>query len=65
VLHHAFEVLGQSNIAATVDKLNVASRRILEKLGFSVIGEKLIHSNPIVYYAVSPARFRALHGTSS
>jgi RimJ/RimL family protein N-acetyltransferase len=57
VLRHAFAELGLTSIMATVDKPNVASMRVLEKLGFSVTGERLIHRNPIVYYAVSLERF--------
>jgi len=65
VLQHAFEELGLRYIVATVDKPNVGSIRVLEKLGLSVTGEKLIHGNPILYYAVSQERFRDLHGKVS
>jgi ribosomal-protein-alanine N-acetyltransferase len=59
VLRHAFQELGLVYIVATVDKPNVASIRVLEKLGFAVTGEKLMHGNPILYYAVSPESYSA------
>lgn len=65
VLRHAFEELGLPHVVATVDKPNVASIRILEKLGFSVTDERFIHGKPILYYAVSPERFGDLHSTGS
>jgi len=65
VLRYAFAELGLISIMATVDKPNGASIRVLEKLGFSVIGETLMHGNPIVYYAVALEQFRDLHGIGS
>jgi len=59
VLRQAFEELGLRGVVATVDKPNVASIRVLEKLGLYVTDEKLIHGNPILYYAVSQERFRS------
>jgi [ribosomal protein S5]-alanine N-acetyltransferase len=53
VLHYAFEELGLAFVSATVDKPNIASVRILEKLGFYVIDEKLVHGNWIVSYEIS------------
>jgi RimJ/RimL family protein N-acetyltransferase len=58
VLRHAFTALGLPHIVATVDKPHVASIRVLEKLGFVITDERLIHGNPILYYAVSPERFQ-------
>jgi RimJ/RimL family protein N-acetyltransferase len=39
---------------ATVDKPNVVSIRVLEKLGFYAIDEKLVHGNWIMSYEISP-----------
>jgi RimJ/RimL family protein N-acetyltransferase len=65
VLQHAFENLGLACIEATVDKPNVASIRVLEKLGLSFREEKLIHGNPLLYYAVSRGEFDAWKKTQS
>jgi RimJ/RimL family protein N-acetyltransferase len=58
MLHHVFQELGLTYVVATVDKPNVGSIRVLEKIGFSVTGEKYMHGNPIVCYAISQERFR-------
>jgi RimJ/RimL family protein N-acetyltransferase len=65
VLQYGFAELGLRNIVATVDKPNVASIRVLEKLGLHLTGEKLIQRNPILYYTVSRERFFKLHGEIS
>jgi hypothetical protein len=39
-----------------VDKPNGVSIRVLEKLGFQVIDEKLVQGNWLVYYEISPER---------
>lgn len=57
VLQHAFKELRLRCVVATVDKPNVASIRVLEKLGLHLTGEKLIHGNPILYYTVSQEGF--------
>jgi hypothetical protein len=66
-LSHSFtlDTLDLDTIVATVDKPNVTSIRALEMLGVSVTGEQRVHGNPIVYYAVSPQRLRAVPGTYS
>jgi RimJ/RimL family protein N-acetyltransferase len=52
-------------VVATVDKPNVASIRVLEKLRMSMTGEKLINGNPILYYSLSRADFKYVDEASS
>jgi ribosomal-protein-alanine N-acetyltransferase len=60
VLQHVFAVLKLPGVVATVDKPNVASVRVLEKLGMVLTDEKVIHGNPILYYALSRANFQSV-----
>jgi ribosomal-protein-alanine N-acetyltransferase len=60
VLQHAFAVLKLPGVVATVDKPNIASVRVLEKLGMSLTEEKLIHGNPILYYALAWTEFKSV-----
>jgi ribosomal-protein-alanine N-acetyltransferase len=60
VLQHAFAVLKLPGVVATVDKPNIASVRVLEKLGMSLTDEKLIQGNPILYYALSRTNFQSV-----
>jgi [ribosomal protein S5]-alanine N-acetyltransferase len=60
VLRHVFAVLKLPGVVATVDKPNVASVRVLEKLGMSLTDEKLIRGNPILYYALSRVNFKSV-----
>lgn len=53
VLRYAFEALSLACVTATVDKPNVASLRVLEKLGFYVVEEKPVQGNWIVSYEIS------------
>ena len=45
----------------TARQPNLASILVLEKHGLSVTDERLVGSNPIVYYAVSPESFRGAY----
>ena len=47
------------------DGVNVASIRVLEKLGMAMTGEKLINGNPILYYLLSRADFKGVDKASS
>jgi RimJ/RimL family protein N-acetyltransferase len=59
VLSHAFTALGLPMVSASTDRPNAASRRVLEKLGFTATGEALLHGLPIVQYAISREQFPA------
>jgi [ribosomal protein S5]-alanine N-acetyltransferase len=63
VLRHAFVQLALPQVIATVDKPNMTSIHVLERLGFLVTDEQVIHDHPILYYAVSSQRWKELHGT--
>ena len=65
VLQHVFTGLGLQGVVATVDQPNLASIRVLEKLGMSVIGEQEMPGNLVRYYAISQERFCALLATGS
>jgi RimJ/RimL family protein N-acetyltransferase len=65
VLRHAFTELGLQGVVATVDQPNLASMRVLEKLGMSVMGEQQMHGNLVRYYAISQERFRYLLAVGS
>jgi RimJ/RimL family protein N-acetyltransferase len=65
ILQHVFTALGLQGVVATVDQPNLASIRVLEKLGMSVMGEQQMHETLVRYYAISQERFRHLLATSS
>jgi [ribosomal protein S5]-alanine N-acetyltransferase len=61
-LRHAFEEEGLERVIAGADPENVASQRVIEKLGMNSVG----HLNPSVpeasYYAVYRREFLSRHG---
>lgn len=61
VLQYAFDTLGLQQIMATVDKPNTESVRVLEKLGMSLLEERLIDRNPILYYSLASGHYRIPH----
>ena len=65
VLQHAFTELGLQGVVATVDHPNLASIRVLEKLGMSMMGDQQMHDTLVRYYAISQERFCALLATGS
>jgi RimJ/RimL family protein N-acetyltransferase len=67
MLEHAFSDLGLAEVRADADELNAASLRLLEKLGFAVIGRGAPHGRPLVYYSLAglPAGGRARGGRES
>jgi RimJ/RimL family protein N-acetyltransferase len=52
LVRFGFERLGLARVAATVDYGNAVSRRVLEKLGMSQIGEESDEIGPYAVYAV-------------
>lgn len=59
VVAYAFEVLGLPRIVADVDEPNLASIRVLERLGMYRTGGAVIKGRPLLYYALeSPAESR-------
>lgn len=58
VLEYAFDTLSLEQIMATVDKPNTQSIKVLEKLGMSLVEERLINGNPILYYTKRPSSDR-------
>ena len=47
---YAFSHLGFSRYLGFADPANLASRRVLEKIGMSLIGERPFHGSPVVVY---------------
>lgn len=52
VLAHAFGTLGLSRVVADVDEPNAASIRVLEKLGMSRTGRRLVGGRPLLDYEI-------------
>ncbi len=50
VLTFAFEELGLTRVVADVDEPNVASIRVLEKLGMSRTGRAIVNGRPVLDY---------------
>jgi RimJ/RimL family protein N-acetyltransferase len=48
---HAFAVLGVPRVTAQVEPANLASRRVLEKVGMTVVGERVTYGRPHLVYA--------------
>ena len=53
VLRYAFTELGLAAVRARVDAPNLASRRVLEKLGFEIIDERVTPENQLVTYIIT------------
>jgi RimJ/RimL family protein N-acetyltransferase len=53
-LRYAFEVLGLPRVVAFARVENVASRRVLEKVGMSLVGTYAYGGFPAVLYAMDP-----------
>jgi [ribosomal protein S5]-alanine N-acetyltransferase len=61
VLRHSFDTLHLPRIMADVDEPNVASIRILEKLGMSRVGYGTVKGRPLLYFAVDEKAMRPSH----
>ncbi len=48
-----FDKLELQQVMATVDKPNTESVRVLEKLGMSLLEERLINGSPILFYVLA------------
>jgi RimJ/RimL family protein N-acetyltransferase len=53
VLEHAFGVLRVPRVVADVDEPNVASVRVLEKLGMRRVGRGVVRGRPLLYFECS------------
>jgi ribosomal-protein-alanine N-acetyltransferase len=62
VLAHAFETLGFARLPGRTDAPNRASARVLERLGMRFEGERLVHGNPHVCYALECEAWRRTQG---
>lgn len=51
LIRHAFDVLGAPRVVAQVEPANLASRRVLEKLGMSEREERMAYGRPHLLYA--------------
>jgi RimJ/RimL family protein N-acetyltransferase len=58
VLTHAFLVVGLSRVIGRTDSPNLASARVLERLGMRFEGEREVDGRPTLHYAISCAAFR-------
>jgi [ribosomal protein S5]-alanine N-acetyltransferase len=52
VLHHSFAVLRLNQIVADVDEPNIASIRVLDKLGLVFTHSAIVNGRPLCYYAI-------------
>jgi RimJ/RimL family protein N-acetyltransferase len=52
VLAHVFATLGLERVVADVDEPNQASIRVLEKLGMTRIGRKILSGRPVLDYEI-------------
>jgi len=64
LIDHAFDALAAPRVVAQVEPANVASRRVLEKLGMTEREERMAYGRPHLLYAVE-ARLRAERRGSS
>ena len=53
VLAHGFETLGFSRVLATVQEENVASRRVMEKLGMRLLGNLDRQGQHVLWYEIA------------
>ena len=60
VLAHGFDTVGLARIAGRTDTPNRASARVLERLGMSFEGERVVGELPTVHYGLTPDAFRAV-----
>jgi RimJ/RimL family protein N-acetyltransferase len=58
VLAHAFLGVGLRQVVGRTDSPNLASARVLERLGMRFEGERLVHGRPTLHYTLSRAAFR-------
>jgi ribosomal-protein-alanine N-acetyltransferase len=54
LIEHAFDVLGAPRVVAQVEPANLASRRVLEKLGLTQREERMAYGRPHLLYAIDP-----------
>ncbi|HTF32673.1 MAG TPA: GNAT family N-acetyltransferase [Myxococcota bacterium] len=59
VLAHAFLRVGLPRVVGRTDSPNLASVRVLERLGMQFEGERVVHGLPTLHYAISDAAFRS------
>jgi [ribosomal protein S5]-alanine N-acetyltransferase len=57
-LHYAFEEVGLERIVAGVEPQNVASKRVIEKLGMRYAGEMVPNQPEIPYFTLSRKDYR-------
>ena len=50
VLDYARDVLKLAKVVADVDEPNLASRRVLEKIGMSLVDRRSVQGRPLLYY---------------
>lgn len=58
VLAYAFVRVGLPRVVGRTDSPNLASVRVLERLGMEFEGERVVHGLPTLHYAISQAAFR-------
>ncbi len=62
VLAYAFDTLGIERVSAATDAPNVASERVLQRLGMSFSHREWVEGRETVYYVITRANF---HGTGT
>lgn len=52
IIDYAFDALNFSQLIATMDKANVSSVKVCERLGFEFIEERDVEGKPILFYKI-------------
>jgi ribosomal-protein-alanine N-acetyltransferase len=65
VMEYGFEMLNVPKLAASVDVPNVASVRVLERLGLRFVRREIVHGNDLVFYEIEHANRAASMSTAS
>ena len=60
VLAHGFETVGLARIAGRTDTPNRDSARVLERLGMTFEGERVVNGLPTVHFGMARAAFRGM-----
>lgn len=61
LLRHAFDTLGLTTVHASTDVPNTASRRLIDRLGFSFSHEVDVDGRPTRFYTLSVSEYRSSH----
>jgi ribosomal-protein-alanine N-acetyltransferase len=58
ILEYCFDELGYQYLVASCDRPNLESRKVAERLGMSVVEEKIVDSNPLIFFRIERSKTR-------